>query len=896
MIGVVLTLFQANTGLPENRLHTWDTRGFAAFRKGEFDGSNLYVSRMGRLQTVHRFDVNNDGYMDLIFNNTHDISYNVPAYLYRFQNGRTDPPRTDFPGAGSVRVRAADLNADGIPDLVIARGFDDTTYLQNSWIYWGSRGGWSERRHTELPTPYVRDVCIADLNHDGYSDLVFIGGGASADSPLAEDSNSSFIYWGGKDGFAYHNRIRFASPGANGCLAGDFDGDGYMDLLVTSADHSSTVFWGGPHGITLNSPTTPVESASSAARLGSRLVLVTPKAIHVALVKKRSLVVEQAIAFEGGGRLAVADLNRDGIYDLVVTRAAMGRNWETPSRIFWGRKRGGSEQFSSTDHTDLPTLGAVDVAVADIDGDGFPDIAFANSRNQATYDVPSYVYWGGADGFSDSRRTQLPTHGAQSVTVMGGDVFFANSMTGRPIGDIDTYVYFGSQGGAYSTSRMQRLPTVGAYESCISDLNDDGYTDLLLVSSHEGDPQGPTGSFIFWGSKDGLSPLRQSELPTKGPIGCAVADVNQDGYLDLLFTNTDDDSASIFFGGPDGFDPSRQISLKVKGPRFPAIADLNKDGYLDLLIPSIYDGLYIYWGSAKGYDPSNYTLLPAVGPVSTQIADLNGDGYLDIVLCDFMDLKRWIFHGINSLIYWGSPDGYSATNSTVLPSQGAHHTTIADFNRDGFLDIFISNYQSDFTRDLDSYIYWGNKESSYNITNRQALHVGSAAGVVAADFNGDGWIDLAVSNHVQNGDHHTASFVFWNGPKGFDGRMQTELPTIGPHMMTGVDQGNIYTRQLQESYSSEIHDAGSPVAPRELAWEGVTPFGSKLGFELRGADSLGEIRTTAWEVLGFHSDQETTLQVGNLAPKRLWQYRVTLADGRASSPVLSRVLIKFDAP
>jgi hypothetical protein len=168
----------------------WITEGYDAFRKGEFDsaGVNLYVSRNGVVQTVHRFDVNNDGYYDLIFNNTHDLVYVLPSYGYQFGPGsRGNPARTEFPGAGAVRILAADLNGDGFPELVIARGFDNTTRVMNSWIYWGSSEGWSERFHTELPTPYAQDACIGDLNHDGKPDLIFVAGGAAGtemDSPI----------------------------------------------------------------------------------------------------------------------------------------------------------------------------------------------------------------------------------------------------------------------------------------------------------------------------------------------------------------------------------------------------------------------------------------------------------------------------------------------------------------------------------------------------------------------------------------------------------------------------------------------------------------------------------------------------------------------------------------
>ena len=85
----------------------WETRGFDEFRRGDFDsgGANLYVSRDGVVQTIHRMDVNNDGYPDLIFNNTHDLVYMPPAYRYEFRKGaRQAAPPVQYPGAGAVRM------------------------------------------------------------------------------------------------------------------------------------------------------------------------------------------------------------------------------------------------------------------------------------------------------------------------------------------------------------------------------------------------------------------------------------------------------------------------------------------------------------------------------------------------------------------------------------------------------------------------------------------------------------------------------------------------------------------------------------------------------------------------------------------------------------------------
>ena len=452
-----------------------------------------------------------------------------------------------------------------------------------------------------------------------------------------------------------------------------------------------------------------------------------------------------------------------------------------------------------------------------MDGDGFPDIVFANFKDNESYNTNSYVYWGSREGYSVVHRTELATHGADSAAIYGHDVLLSNRLNARRRGDVDSYVYLGGADGKFSPGRRVALPTVGAYEACLADLNDDGRVDVLIVNSHEDDLVGAVGSYIYWGWGDGLTPRHRTTIPSHGGIGCAVADVDRDGYLDLLVANLHNDTVSIFFGGPNGFDERREQILHVRDARFPIIADLNHDGWLDLVIPSVKEGVNIFWGSAQGYRQTNLTVLPGVGAVSEQIADLNRDGYLDIVVCNLFDEPNRAYHGVNTYIYWGSPQGYSPIRRMDLPSLGSEHATIADFNRDGFLDIFISNYQNEFSRNLDSHIYWGSR-NGYSASNRTALHVGSASGSTSADFNGDGWIDLAVSNHFKDGSHITDSMVFWNGPQGFDESRRTMLPTIGAHMMTGVDQGNIYTRELKEEYTSAVQ-TGSAARPIELSWK-----------------------------------------------------------------------------
>lgn len=875
----------------------WVTRGFADFRMGTFSsgGANLYVSAKGRVQTVHRFDLNGDGYFDLIFADSHDWNYTVPAFAYSFRKGdRAQPARRELPGAGSVRVLAADLNEDGYPDLVVARGFDNVTRVMNSSVYWGGPEGWSDRFHSELFTPYVRDACAGDLDHDGHPDLVFL-------CSSTVGMNRSYVYWGGADGYSDRRHLEFETPGATSCLSGDLDRDGYADLVVTATGGNGRIFWGGAASFGDNpSAPLPAESSTAAAISGDRLLLSGPKGVSTCSISNRTLRIEQQLSLEDAGRMAVGDVNGDRLPDLLVTHTQPSRKWMGSSRIFWGILRNGSAGFSETSATDLPTMGAADAAIADIDGDGCPDVVFANSQSDRAYDINSYIYWGGASGLDPSRRTEVPTHGALATAVAGGTVIFANSTSGRPKGDVDSLAYLGGPHGNYSVDRMLRFPTVGAYEASIADLDDDGRNDLLITNSHEGtelpaesDRDG-FGSDIFWGGEHGPSG-RRTEVTTLGAIGCAVADLNEDGYLDLVFGNYIKRGIQIFHGGPKGFEKATDNTWPLGQPMFPSVADLDRDGNLDLIVPSATEGLWIFRGAQSGFDPKRSMLLDGIGPVSAQVADLNQDGFLDIIVFDLKNFAAPRYQGINSKIYWGSPNGYSSFRRSELPSSGSHYGVVADFNRDGHLDIFVSNYQSEFTRSLDSFVYWGNPEAHYTTARRLALHNESAAGAFAADLDGDGWKDLAVANHVAGGVHRCESLIFWNRSGGLSASRTTSLPTIGAHMMLGVDLGNIYTRELDEVYTSKAYDAGAPVAAATLSWAGEVPFGSRLAFEVRSGESEAALRQASWVPLANVQEKNTALPVPTGKPRRWWQYRVHFLGGRggAAWPVLTEVSLKF---
>jgi len=863
-------------------MNTVTDSGFEAFRQGTFGnaGQNLYVSRRGRIQRIHQYDFNGDGYIDVAFANSHDDDTRVPVYVYA--NPLSGNERAELPTDGGYAAAVGDLNNDGYDDIVIANQYDGVSNEVYAQIYYGSAEGFGSKRMLKLWAPSAKDVEIGDFNGDGRRDIAFIS------------REKLRIFYNGAHGFASRAYVDVELPhDLESIVAADLDGDGYDDLAVRSSDRSIAVYWGGPDGIRADRRTVldtrlsgegtigaGIDQAASGAGGGSLFVYGVSYASRLKVVRldgRPHLFVckdgqatfipfdaeRQAgipLVLDSGEVISAAagDIRGIGAEDIVLASRQTNEHGEQLSWIYWGSDAG----YANERRTAVPTRSACDVLIGDLDGSGCGDVVFCQDKTTEWYSHHSLIYRGLPDGV-DPAPIELETHCAMDALLIRGQaaetpqLLFLNHLSNRILGNVPTYIYWGGPDGLSPDHRAELLGWA-ATEVRACDFNDDGCVDLFIANSNENALDLVRGSYIYYGDPDsdtgGFTPDNRVELPTRYCMSSCCADLNRDGYLDLLVAGFSNDELLIFYGSEHGFtEPPKVIKLEIDGfvfdnPRYMTLADFNRDGWLDLVIPECGGSgkLIILWGGPDGFDCSRASLLPAGSTISTRAADLDGDGWLDLIVGGYKGDDPGAPYSTFVYIYWGGPDGFSNDRRTQLPADFAADITIADFNNDGILDIFVNCYHGSRSRDIDSYIYWGEPGGVYSVANRTALPHHSASGSFAADFNEDGYIDLAVANHKTFGNHPGVSYVWWNGPDGFAERNVTKLPTLGPHGITHSDIGSIMDRGDEEYYESRpiaLPDAANIVG---MSWQAEIPLKTWVKAQIRVAASEQALSDAPW--------------------------------------------------
>lgn len=635
-------------------------------------------------------DINGDGFGDVVVGAPYnDFNYTEGGGAYVYYGGSSVNNVIDitltgpnFFGAAFERFgfsvsTAGDLTGDGYSDLIIGAPFNSYFAAEGGGVYLYAGGPFFTGSPFLLvanvvPNSYsgISVASAGDINGDGYSDIIY--GSPYSSTQISNGGRSSVIY-GGTDiyyrdfyvdlyvaGFAANDYLGYSVAGA-----GDIDGDGYGDFIASAYGNDGNGTDAGAAYIYRN----------------------TMRGNHI----PNRILSGQAFGDNYGNSVSSAgDFNGDGYKDIIVGAPYNDANGGNAGRayIYYSGNItdnivdvtltgfGGSEFF----------FGYSVSSAGDVNGDGFSDVivgAYSGVNGKA------YIYFGGSfpDNVADITLTGEAFNDQFGYSVSGaGDMNgdgFSDVVVGAPANDFGgtdagkIYVYYGGASMNNTPDAQYYWPPAngkfGKSVSCAGDVNDDGYSDIIVGAPENNDNGTEAGkAFLFLG---GQSPFNGPAMYFTGEmvgdrLGTSVStagDVNKDGYDDVIVGAFGNDAlgnetgrAYLYFGGLSLNNTADVIytgseQLSYFGNSVSTAGDVNKDGYDDVIVGVPY---YLsYTGSASiffgGVSPDNSADVILTGTPNSYtgwsvagLGDINADGYSDVIAgASFDDLAGTDFGG-----------------------------------------------------------------------------------------------------------------------------------------------------------------------------------------------------------------------------------------------------------
>ncbi len=500
-------------------------------------------------------DLNNDGKLDLSIGT---------AVVLGNGNGTFQAPISVTNGACPQAI--VDVNHDGIPDLVTIVGqFPPHVTL---WVHIGDGTGHFTSGSAYTPPDMVNTViATADFNSDGFPDLAVLNSVTDI-TILLNDSTGKFKTV----------PVNF-NGGTFDLIAGDFNGDGKQDLVISGGTEKGT------------------------NNIGFSTLLGSGNGTF-----KDNLAENYTI---GGSGFLAADVNNDGKADLV-----------TGSDVVLGS---GSGTFQTPIPIASSCLGNNPL------GSGFLSIATADFNHDHNIDVVGVVNSDGVYGinvcFGNGNGTfqAATTYDAniQHQLILTGDFNNDGNLDLAVSDQSGISVLLGNSNGTFQSAIATAVSGSSFPVFVLGDFTGDGKLDIATVVSNN--------LLILPGNGDGTFGTPITTPVSRGSTVEAAGDLNKDGKLDLvMYVGQSSNSLEVFLGNGNGTFGSP--TTYTQGLTSVVLADFLKNGNLDIAGsagPGPYIGVYLNNGNGTFQTP--LMLAHDNGSANIAVADINGDGFLDIV-------------------------------------------------------------------------------------------------------------------------------------------------------------------------------------------------------------------------------------------------------------------------